>query len=68
MARHWAHLQAGRTDRTGQCERRGSKDDTNVCVGRVELPFTKTRETVRGAGMGECVWEVQGALLRTCQI
>lgn len=44
---------AGRTDRIGQCERKGSKEDPEVCVRRTELPFTKTRETVKGAVTAE---------------
>lgn len=52
-------MSAGRTELASVRERE-SKEDTQVSVGRMELPPTKMGETVRGAGMKGCVkhWEL----------
>lgn len=43
-------MSAGRTE-LASVRGRESREDTQVSVGRMELPPTKMGETVRGAGM-----------------
>lgn len=43
-------MSAGRTE-LASVRGRESREDTQVSVGRMELPSTKMGETVRGAGM-----------------